>query len=126
MTTILSLNDWFEVTSRGTSGDQVSDILYSWKEQSEKKDAENERLKEALKWISDKTLEWENINAIGNPDNQVIQWWHLGDKARYTLKALKEMTNSETDYREHLRNMPESEYRRLHENRWENDESEGE
>ena len=48
MTTILSLNDWFEVTSRGTSGDQVSDILYSWKEQSEKKDAEIERLREAL------------------------------------------------------------------------------
>ena len=70
-----------------------------------KKDAENERLKEALKWISDKTLEWENINAIGNPDNQVIQWWHLGDKARYTLKALKEVTN-ETDYRAF---MPESE-----------------
>lgn len=33
MTTILSLNDWFEITSRGTSGDQVSDILYSWKAQ---------------------------------------------------------------------------------------------
>ena len=48
MTTILSLNDWFEVTSRGTSGDQVSDILYSWKEQSEKKDAEIEQLKEAI------------------------------------------------------------------------------
>ena len=39
-------------------------------------------------------------------------------------QALREMTNSETDYREHLRNMPESEYRRLHENRWENDENE--
>ncbi len=34
MTTILPLNDWFEIISRrGTSGDQVSDILYSWKAQ---------------------------------------------------------------------------------------------
>ena len=48
MTTILALNDWFEVIRRGTSGDQVSDILYSWKEQSEKKDAEIEQLKEAI------------------------------------------------------------------------------
>ena len=92
MTIILSLNDWFEVIRRGTSGDQVIDILYSWKEQSEKKDAEIELLKEALKWIDDKTLEWENINAINNPDNRVFQWWHLGDKARCTLKYLKEVT----------------------------------
>ena len=49
MTTILALNDWFEVIRRGTSGDQVSDILYSWKEQSEKKDAELEKEIEGLK-----------------------------------------------------------------------------
>ena len=48
MTTILSLTDWFEVIRRGTSGDQVIDILYSWKAQSEKKDAEIEQLKEAI------------------------------------------------------------------------------
>lgn len=36
MTTILPLNDWFEITSKhGTSGDQVMDILYSWKAQLE-------------------------------------------------------------------------------------------
>jgi len=34
MTTILSLNNWFETTNiHGTSGDQVSDILYSWRTQ---------------------------------------------------------------------------------------------
>ena len=48
MTTILSLTDWFEVIRRGTSGDQVIDILYSWKAQSEKKDAEIEQLKVRL------------------------------------------------------------------------------
>lgn len=31
MTAIFSLEKWFEITERGTSGDQVSDILYSWK-----------------------------------------------------------------------------------------------
>jgi hypothetical protein len=35
MTTILSLNDWFEIIKRGTSGDQVIDILYSWKAQAD-------------------------------------------------------------------------------------------
>jgi len=29
--TIFSLNKWFEIAERGTSGDQVINILYSWK-----------------------------------------------------------------------------------------------
>lgn len=34
MTTILSLNDWFELDNRhGISGNHVKDILYSWKAQ---------------------------------------------------------------------------------------------
>ena len=32
MTTIFSLDEWTEITDRGTSGDQVADILASWKE----------------------------------------------------------------------------------------------
>jgi len=33
MTAIFSLNEWFKIVERGTSGDQVMDILYSWKSQ---------------------------------------------------------------------------------------------
>ena len=33
MTAIFSLNEWFKIVERGTSGDQVFDILYSWKKQ---------------------------------------------------------------------------------------------
>ena len=32
MTTIFSLDEWTEIADRGTSGDQVADILASWKE----------------------------------------------------------------------------------------------
>jgi hypothetical protein len=31
MSTIFSLDEWFAIVERGTSGDQVYDILYSWK-----------------------------------------------------------------------------------------------
>ncbi len=37
MTAIFSLEQWFEITDKvGTSGDQISDILYSWKDDREK------------------------------------------------------------------------------------------
>jgi hypothetical protein len=37
MTAIFSYKKWIEITARGTSGDQVSDILASWKADTEKK-----------------------------------------------------------------------------------------
>lgn len=49
MSAIFDLNKWFEITSRGTSGDQVSDILYSWKHFEEILRAENETLRERLR-----------------------------------------------------------------------------
>jgi len=39
-------------------------------------------------------------------------------------QALSEVTDSKTDYKEHLKNMSESEHRRMHEGRWENEENE--
>ena len=55
MTTILSLNDWFEVIKRGTSGDQVIDILYSWKAQ----------LDELERGLTARECEWEYQNDEG-------------------------------------------------------------
>jgi hypothetical protein len=72
--------------------------------------AENERLREALQKIKN----WCCIDDDGGTETIIIE---------FAQQALNEVTNSETDYREHLRNMPESEYKRLHENRWENDEN---
>ena len=58
MTTIFSLDEWTEITDRGTSGDQVADILASWKEdrrwllgEVEAQQEELERLRAALRKI---------------------------------------------------------------------------
>ena len=40
------------------------------------------------------------------------------------VQALKEVTNHNSDYKEHLLNIPENEHRRLHKGRWNNDENE--
>ena len=76
--------------------------------------AENERLIEGMKGI----IVFKNT-------------WY---KDSYSLKccieiaqqSLKEITRIKLDYREHLRYISESEYRRLHENKWDNSENEGE
>ena len=76
---------------------------------------ENDVLREALKWISNYKEE-----------SKYPQFW-INDIRIMRLKAqqaLNEVTNSKTDYKEHLTNMPESEYKRLHEGRWENEENE--
>ena len=76
--------------------------------------AENEKLRSAL----------EDIYQLPNDSNiqHAIELVNImQDKAQ---QALNEVTNIKSDYREHLRNMPESEYRRLHENKWDNSESE--
>jgi len=120
MTTILSLNDWFEVVRRGTSGDQVIDILYSWKEQSEKKDAELEKDIEGLK----KMLAYIRDYSDEGIDEDLNGWSRVKQIQMLAQQALNEVKNSKTDYKEHLLNIPENEYRRLHEGRWENDEIE--
>ena len=88
MTTILSLTDWFEVIRRGTSGDQVSDILYSWKEQSEKKDAELEKdiegLKKMLAYIRDYSD--EGIDEDLNGWSRVKQIQMLAEQALNEVK----------------------------------------
>lgn len=62
MTTILSLNDWFEITNKhGTSGDQVADILYSWKAQVD---------------------EWANGLV-----SQECQWLYMVDEGYYETKC---------------------------------------
>ncbi|MGB3988090.1 MAG: hypothetical protein WBK67_00105 [Minisyncoccales bacterium] len=55
---ILSYGQWIDIISRGTSGDQVADILSSWKEDAyrhleniHKLEYEKEILREALKEI---------------------------------------------------------------------------
>ena len=67
--------------------------------------AENERLRFAL----------DDISSYVDDESKI---------GRIITQALNEVTNSKTDYKEHLKNMSESERRRLHENRWENDENE--
>lgn len=39
-------------------------------------------------------------------------------------QALNEVTPFQSDYMDHVRNMPESEYRRLHKNNWVDEENE--
>jgi cell division septum initiation protein DivIVA len=48
MTLIQSIDYWFECVKRGTNGDQVYDILYSWKEDRRKLLLENKNLKKEL------------------------------------------------------------------------------
>ena len=40
-----TLDQWFQLAERSTSGDMVSDILYDWKEEVERLKEENEHLK---------------------------------------------------------------------------------
>jgi hypothetical protein len=61
MTAIFSLNQWFEIVERGTSGDQVHDILYSWKAQ---------------------TDEWANGLA-----SQECGWLYMVDEGYYETKC---------------------------------------
>lgn len=107
--------------------------------------AENARLRGVISRIDKIILGWIYENRIC--------WSPPWEKLReITCDALNEVTNSETghskqgisltpigsqgtdpfatqdtpnsDYKEHLRNIPESEYRRLHENEWTDDENE--
>jgi hypothetical protein len=57
MTLIQSIDYWFECVKRGTSGDQVYDILYSWKNDREKLLLKNKELQQKFeemkqRWLS--------------------------------------------------------------------------
>ena len=49
----LAYEQWIEITSRGTSGDQVHNILAAWRVERECLQAENTRLREQLEEIQD-------------------------------------------------------------------------
>jgi hypothetical protein len=78
--------------------------------------AENERLREALKEI----IALDDGNSILKYYERYYQVFRLA------RQALKEVTNSESDYKEQIRNMSENEYRKLTEGRWTDEESEDE
>lgn len=46
-----TLTMWFEITSRGTSGDQVTDILYDWKADREQLLQQIAKLEFDARWI---------------------------------------------------------------------------
>jgi len=48
MSTIFSLDEWFAIVERGTSGDQVYDILYSWKAERDTTHKQLDILKQAI------------------------------------------------------------------------------
>ena len=91
MTTILSLNDWFEVVRRGTSGDQVIDILYSWKEQSEKKDAEIDQLRSENERLIAK------IKELANYELEIFEHRHLSQCAYDIRDIAREALNEVTE-----------------------------
>jgi len=68
MTAIFSLDKWFEITQRGTSGDQVTDVLYSWKTDRARLTSELERLRKELDACCEKyNNDIEKLyHAIGN------------------------------------------------------------
>jgi hypothetical protein len=80
MTSIFSLDKWFEIIERGTSGDQVHDILYSWKSERDNNSALNEVI-EQRKFQSkeiDNLLRTQNrlvaeIETLHNRINELVQ-----------------------------------------------------
>jgi hypothetical protein len=86
MTTILSYDQWVEITDRGTSGDQVDDILASW-------NADREKLREQ-NWDGQNQINAE-IQSVVN--GAVAQYAERNAILRQTLEAVEWVVNSDGD-----------------------------
>ena len=75
MTAIFSLEQWFEITDKvGTSGDQVSDILYSWKDDREQLVASLEKWKRLAKEGENECVEkHEKILKLQNAVKSLVR-----------------------------------------------------